>query len=76
MPLPLREYYPIGRAAELLDCTLDDLMHWAITKRISMYIKIDSAYGVIDEYPITELLDRTDFSDVLSGTTHKEKLLI
>ncbi|EFT8979923.1 hypothetical protein HVA68_003085, partial [Salmonella enterica] len=75
MPLPLREYYPIGRAAELLDCTLDDLIHWAITKRISMYIKIDSAYGIIDEYPITELLGRTDFSDVLSGTTHKEKII-
>ncbi|ECT8082576.1 hypothetical protein B0093_002646 [Salmonella enterica subsp. enterica serovar Carrau] len=28
MPLPLREYYPIGRAAELLYCTLDDLFHW------------------------------------------------
>ncbi|EAX6624802.1 hypothetical protein BIB81_17100 [Salmonella enterica] len=75
MPLPLREYYPIGRAAELLDCTLDDLIHWAITKRISMYIKIDSAYGIIDEYPITELLGRTGFSDVLSGTTHKEKII-
>ncbi|EID3014300.1 hypothetical protein LB105_004229 [Salmonella enterica] len=75
MPLPLRDYYPIERAAELLDCTVDDFIHWAITKRILIYIKIDSACGIIDEHPITDFLDRTDFSDVLSGTIHEEKII-
>lgn len=31
MTLPLRDYYPIERAAKLLDCDIDDLIHWAVT---------------------------------------------
>lgn len=29
MAIPLREYYTLSRAAELLDCKVNDLIHWA-----------------------------------------------
>lgn len=48
MTLPLRDYYPIERAAKLLDCDIDDLIHWAVTGCIRICIKIESAYGVLN----------------------------
>ncbi|ELY7055859.1 hypothetical protein SNT90_003930 [Salmonella enterica] len=47
MPLPLREYYPIGRAAELLECTVDDLIHWATVGYIRVYLNVEQAYGTV-----------------------------
>ncbi|ECI3885705.1 hypothetical protein AHV09_02080, partial [Salmonella enterica subsp. enterica] len=46
MPLPLREYYPIERAAELLECTVDDLIHWAKFDRIRLCIYLDETPGM------------------------------
>ncbi|HCM6303781.1 TPA: hypothetical protein N3Z72_002036 [Salmonella enterica subsp. enterica serovar 6,14:y:1,7] len=75
MPLPLRDYYPIGRAAELLECTIDDLVHWAMVGCIRLYIKIDHAYGLLNEVSIDELPE-TDYFDVITeGTKYKNKLI-
>lgn len=48
MTLPLRDYYPIERAAKLLCCDIDDLIHWAVTGCIRICIEIESAYGVLN----------------------------
>lgn len=69
MPLPLREFYPIARAAELLECTVDDLIHWAMAGCIGLYLKIDYAegeIGITDSYAdvdISNILDKTSFVD-------------
>ncbi|EDS7006042.1 hypothetical protein A3R75_002317 [Salmonella enterica subsp. diarizonae] len=48
MPLPLREYYPLERAAELLECTVDDLFHWAAARKINLCVLVKDAIGYID----------------------------
>ncbi|EBJ8357645.1 hypothetical protein D0W10_14440 [Salmonella enterica] len=48
MPLPLREYYPLDRAAELLECTIDDLIHWASFGYINLCIKLKNVDGVFE----------------------------
>ncbi|EBV5083840.1 hypothetical protein ID80_000613 [Salmonella enterica subsp. enterica serovar Ball] len=48
MPLPLREYYPLERAAELLECTVDDLFHWASFGYINLCIKLKNVDGVFE----------------------------
>ncbi|EEB5696455.1 hypothetical protein GN496_09900 [Salmonella enterica] len=48
MPLPLREYYPLERAAELLECTVDDLFHWAATRKIDLCVMVKDAIGYTD----------------------------
>lgn len=45
MPLPLREYYPLDRAAELLECTVDDLIHWAESWKINLCVRLKKATG-------------------------------
>lgn len=50
MPLPLREYYPLERAAELLECTVDDLFHWAVTGKINLCIMLKNATGYISVF--------------------------
>lgn len=45
MPLPLREYYPLERAAELLECTVDDLFHWTESGKINLYVILNNATG-------------------------------
>ncbi|EKE0153907.1 hypothetical protein OS665_003545 [Salmonella enterica] len=52
MPLPLRDYYPIGRAAELLECTIGDLLCWGHTDCIRLCVKLESVRGsfCIDEF--------------------------
>ncbi|EBT0510606.1 hypothetical protein RYQ88_000099 [Salmonella enterica] len=52
MPLPLRDYYPIGRAAELLECTIDDLLCWGYTDCIRLCVKLESVRGLfcIDDF--------------------------
>lgn len=40
MPLPLRDYYPIRRAAQLLKCTVDDLFHWGWGGRIRLCLAL------------------------------------
>ncbi|HFU0690343.1 TPA: hypothetical protein ACGRG7_001939 [Morganella morganii] len=45
MGIPLREYYPISRAAELLECTVGDLLHWASIAAIKLYREFENSYG-------------------------------
>ncbi|HHR8283144.1 TPA: hypothetical protein ACS9WW_003084 [Salmonella enterica subsp. enterica serovar Muenchen] len=48
MPLPLREYYPLERAAELLECTVDDLFYWAEARKIDLCVMLKDAIGYMD----------------------------
>ncbi|EKA9380099.1 hypothetical protein OMW06_003051 [Salmonella enterica] len=48
MPLPLREYYPLERAAELLECTVDDLLYWAEARKIDLCVMLKDAIGCMD----------------------------
>ncbi|HCD6923194.1 TPA: hypothetical protein NDW69_005221, partial [Klebsiella pneumoniae] len=45
MAIPLREYYSLSRAAELLDCKVEDLIHWASIGGINIYLSIESGMG-------------------------------
>lgn len=75
MPLPLREYYPIGRAAELLECTIDDLVHWASTGCIRLFIKTNKSIGFVSSSCIfTHRPRNADFGVIISGTDHEAKL--
>lgn len=47
MPVPLREYYPIKRAAELLNCDVMDILHWAEIGAIRLYLPFDSGSGYV-----------------------------
>lgn len=69
MPLPLREFYPIARATELLECTVDDLIHWAMIGCIGFYIKFDYAEG---EVCITDSYRNFDISNILDKTSYAE----
>ncbi|EFP3681278.1 hypothetical protein HPX80_004879 [Salmonella enterica] len=50
MPLPLREYYPIARAAELLECTIDDLICWGEKGQIRLCIRLNKIAGFLKIY--------------------------
>ncbi|HAT2213404.1 TPA: hypothetical protein I8438_005292 [Serratia marcescens] len=45
MGMPLREYYPVARAAELLGCKIEDLFHWASVGGINIYLSIELGMG-------------------------------
>lgn len=47
MVMPLREYYPVTRAAELLECKVEDLLHWASIGAIKLYIEFDEGNGYV-----------------------------
>jgi len=47
MGMPLREYYTLSRAAELLDCQVEDLIHWASVGSINLYIPIEEGMGYV-----------------------------
>lgn len=47
MGIPLREYYPIDRAAELLGCKEDDILHWAGVGAIKLYISFEYGHGYV-----------------------------
>ncbi|MCS4272081.1 MULTISPECIES: hypothetical protein [Raoultella] len=47
MGMPLREYYRIHRAAELLKCEVEDLLHWASVGAIKLYTTFESGSGVV-----------------------------
>ncbi|HGB5416235.1 TPA: hypothetical protein ACIVQF_001815, partial [Salmonella enterica subsp. enterica serovar Muenchen] len=68
MTLPLREYYPIERAAELLECTVDDLIHWAMVGSIRLYIKIDFAYGLLHGENLYDIVGHHDFINITDNT--------
>lgn len=47
MAIPLREYYSLSRAAELLECKVEDLIHWASVGSINLYIPIEEGMGYV-----------------------------
>ncbi|MDU7134747.1 MAG: hypothetical protein E6325_25625 [Enterobacteriaceae bacterium] len=47
MVMPLREYYSVARAAELLGCKVEDLLHWASIGAIKLYIEFDEGNGYV-----------------------------
>lgn len=47
MGMPLREYYGIQRAAELLECKTEDLLHWASIGAIHLFIEFESGRGYV-----------------------------
>ncbi|EJB2592448.1 hypothetical protein MT629_003338 [Salmonella enterica] len=75
MPLPLREYYPIGRAAELLECTVDDLIHWAMSGCIRIYLRIEHGYALVHKEPLSELIGFKDFSLITVDTEYYDRLV-
>ncbi|ENY9093050.1 hypothetical protein [Klebsiella michiganensis] len=75
MAIPLREYYSLSRAAELLDCKVEDLIHWASIGGINIYLSIESGMGYmhfcnendeLEESFEEKLLARDGFSTVSS----------
>ena len=47
MGMPLREYYRIHRAAELLECKVEDLLHWASIGAIKLYVSFEHGNGYV-----------------------------
>ncbi|WP_224717764.1 hypothetical protein [Pectobacterium versatile] len=47
MGMPLREYYPVKRAAELLGCDVSDLFHWASIGAIKLYVSFENGTGFV-----------------------------
>lgn len=47
MGMPLREYYGIYRAAELLECKVEDLLHWASIGAIKLFISFEQGNGSV-----------------------------
>ena len=74
MSLPLREYYTIERAAELLGCTSDDLVHWAMIGCIRLNIKIEQAVGILLDVDIDDSLCGVDFDVIFKGTEFQAQL--
>ncbi|EMU1914288.1 hypothetical protein WM616_003736 [Salmonella enterica] len=74
MPLPLREFYPIERAAELLDCKISDLAHWYAIGCIRIYIGIVRAYGILQTVNLAEIVDDVDFDLITENTAYKKEL--
>lgn len=74
MPLPLRDFYTINRASELLGCSVDDLIHWARVGCIRIYIKVENAYGVLASKDLSELVGSGDFAEVMEGEKYDQSL--
>ncbi|RSB30292.1 hypothetical protein [Enterobacter cloacae] len=74
MSLPLREYYTVARAAELLGCTSDDLVHWAMIGCIRLNIKIDQAVGILLGVDIDDSLCGIDFDVIFKDTEFQSRL--
>ncbi|EHG4768843.1 hypothetical protein J3916_001837 [Salmonella enterica] len=73
MPLPLRDYYPIERSAELLECTIDDLLHWGEIGAIRLCLRFwnVNAYQFCDFSIFNEIMKdfnipAIDFDDDLN----------
>ncbi|MDE8753852.1 hypothetical protein PZA22_04925 [Pectobacterium polaris] len=47
MGMPLREYYSVKRAAELLGCEVGDLFHWASIGAIKLYVSFENGTGFV-----------------------------
>ena len=67
MALPLRDFYPITRAAELLGCTEDDFIHWAMTGNIRLYILIEDGYCYVEPYHANNFVWHDKLFDFVNG---------
>lgn len=47
MGIPLREYYSVVRAAELLGCKVEDLFHWASIGAIKLFVSFEEGHGYV-----------------------------
>ncbi|HGO5391812.1 TPA: hypothetical protein ACK2W2_000398 [Klebsiella michiganensis] len=47
MGMPLREYYRIHRAADLLKCEVEDLFHWASIGAIKLFVSFEEGHGYV-----------------------------
>ncbi|WP_434666504.1 hypothetical protein ACMYSO_18050 [Klebsiella sp. B345] len=47
MGMPLREYYSVVRAAELLGCKVEDLFHWASIGAIKLFVSFEEGHGYV-----------------------------
>lgn len=45
-----KEFYSVEQGAELLGCSIDDLIHWATFGCIRLHVKIDGAVGLVNDY--------------------------
>lgn len=52
--VPTLEYCKITRAAELLDCSVDDLLYWAEERKIKICIKVQDLKGMLVVPAISE----------------------
>lgn len=79
MPLPLREYYRLPRAAELLGCEVDDLLHWAKMRKIYLCINLKDAKGKIDVFDwrndYQSLVEKYGFPSIKGAAPKKDQLL-
>lgn len=86
MGMPLREYYSVVRAAELLGCKVDDLLHWASIGAIKLYVSFEEGRGYVrfigdgakKEYRILERFTEEQFesAQLLRDELFKEKYTI
>ncbi|EGO4137975.1 hypothetical protein ITZ82_003299, partial [Escherichia coli] len=72
MAIPLREYYKLPRAAELLGCNVDDLIHWAVSGYIDLAI-YRSSIVVYPELPsVSYILNNDTYRKFITEKTIKE----
>lgn len=81
MGMPLREYYPITRAASLLGYETNDLLHWASIGSIRLFINFDvtnitKGYVVFTDEGLslrTKLIEKGIVSDWFSRVYNLKK---
>lgn len=45
-----KEFYPISQVVDLLECSVDDIIHWATFGCIRLHVKIDGSVGLVNDY--------------------------
>ncbi|EFE1580221.1 hypothetical protein PX993_002053 [Escherichia coli] len=73
MALPLRGFYSTARAAELLGCTEDDFIHWAMTGNIRLYILIEGGYCYVDPYQAANFACHDKLFDFVSSLQYLDE---
>ena len=80
-----REYYPLAMAAEILECSEDDLIHFAATQKIEVHVLADKYISVrhykdgSDKYiflPSVALVSHEYFSSLEISNVHPLLMLI
>ncbi|MED0200272.1 hypothetical protein RCU50_05800 [Escherichia coli] len=73
MALPLRGFYSTARAAELLGCTKDDFIHWAMTGNIRLHILIEGGYCYVKPYQAADFAYHDKLFDFVSGLQYLDE---